>query len=130
MASFSYTVDTAPMAAEMHNVTRHVDGTTTAVVAMQVAVIQAENLAADHICANVNRGFYSLIRSQISQKIARLQSEVDSHLTQLRMQSQAIGGIRTRMERDYHMISGRYLKLFNSLNNNLKSRIFELDRPA
>ncbi|MES2111875.1 MAG: hypothetical protein V4577_24170 [Bacteroidota bacterium] len=130
MASFSYTVDTAPMAQEMHNVSRHVDGTTTAVVAMQVAVIEAERQAADHICSNVNRGFYSLIRSQISQKIARLQSEVDSHLTQLRMQSQAIAGIRARMERDYHMITGRYMKLFNTLNHNLQSRIFELDRPA
>jgi len=130
MSSFSYTVDTAPMAQEMHGVSRHVDGTTTAVVAMQVAVIEAEAQAADHICANVNRGFYSLIRSQISQKIARLQSEVDSHLSQLRMQSQAITAIRSRMERDYHMITGRYMKLFNKLNNNLKSRIFELDRPA
>lgn len=118
------------MAQEMHSVSRHVDGTTTAVVAMQVAVIEAERQAADHICSNVNRGFYSLIRSQISQKIARLQSEVDSNLTQLRMQSLAIAAIRARMERDYHMITGRYLKLFNTLNNNLKSRIFELDRPA
>jgi hypothetical protein len=130
MSSFSYTVDTAPMAEEMHSVSRHVDGTTTAVVAMQVAVIEAETQAANHICANLNKGFYSLIRSQISQKIARLQSEVDSHLTQLRMQSQAITGIRSRMERDYHMITSRYLKLFNTLNNNLKARIFELDRPA
>jgi hypothetical protein len=130
MASFTYTVDTVPMAEEMHSVSRHVDGTTTAMVAMQVAVIEAEELAAGHICANVNKGFYSLIRSQISQKIARLQSEVDSHLTQLHVQSQAILAIKSRMERDYNMITARYLKLFNALNNNLKQRIFELDRPA
>jgi hypothetical protein len=130
MASFSYTVDTAPMAEEMRSVSRHVDGTTTAVVAMQAAVIAAEASAADHICANVNRGFYSLIRSQISQKIARLQSEVESQLTQLKAQSLAVLAIKSRMERDYHMISARYLKLFNSLNKNLKSRVTELDRPA
>ncbi|HEY4193969.1 MAG TPA: hypothetical protein VGM63_00420 [Mucilaginibacter sp.] len=130
MASFNYTVDTAPMADEMRSVSRHVDGTTTAVVAMQVAVIEAEALAADHICANVNKGFYSLIRSQISQKIARLQSEVNSHLTQLQAQSQAMRAIKSRMEKDYNMITGRYLKLFGALNNNLKHRIFELDRPA
>lgn len=118
------------MAEELRGVSHQVDGTTTAVVAMQVAVIEAEALASDHICANVNKGFYSLIRSQISQKIARLQSEVDSHLTQLRVQSQALLAIKARMERDYNMITSRYLKLFNALNNNLKHRIFELDRPA
>ena len=50
---------------------------------MQTAVIIAEEKAADHVCNNVNKGFYSLIRSQISQKMAKLQSEVDSHLMQL-----------------------------------------------
>jgi hypothetical protein len=130
MASFSYTVDTMPMAEEMRSVSHHVDGTTTAVVAMQAAVIEAETIAADHICTNVNRGFYSLIRSQISQKIARLQSEVDSQLSQLKFQNLAVLAIRSRMERDYHMISARYLKLFNSLNKNLKSRVTALDRPA
>jgi hypothetical protein len=39
-------------------------------------------------------------------------------------------GIKYRMERDYNMISNRYLKLFNGLNANLKQRVFELDRPV
>ena len=80
MATFNYTVDTKPMADEMRSVSRHVNATTDAVVAMQTAVIIAEEKAADHVCNNVNKGFYSLIRSQISQKMAKLQSEVDSHL--------------------------------------------------
>ena len=33
------------------------------------------------------------------------------------------------MERDYTMISKRYTKLFNGLNSNLKTRVFELDKP-
>jgi hypothetical protein len=78
----------------------------------------------------VNRGFHALIRSQISQKMAKLQSEVDAHLMQLVQQKKALLGIRNRMQRDYHMISSRYLKLFNSLNANLKQRVFELDKPT
>jgi hypothetical protein len=97
---------------------------------MQAAVIAAETRAADHVCDNVNKGFYSLIRSQISQKMAKLQSEVDSHLMQLLQQKNALLNIKTRMQRDYNMIASRYLKLFNGLNTNLKIRIFELDKPT
>ncbi len=130
MATFNYTVDTQPMAEEMKSVSRHVNVTTVAVVAMQAAVIAAEERGADHICSNVNRGFYSLIRSQISQKLAKLQSEVDSHVMQLVQQKKALLSIKTRMQRDYNMIAGRYTKLFNGLNANLKQRVFELDKPT
>ena len=130
MARFSYTVDTQPMADEMHSVSRHVNITTGAVVAMQAAVIAAEERASDHVCSNVNRGFYSLIRSQISQKLAKLQSEVDSLTMQLVQQKNALLKIKNRMQRDYNMISARYIKLFNGLNTNLKNRIFELDKPT
>jgi len=123
-------VDTNPMAAEINSVSNHVQGTTTAVVAMQTAVVVAEARAADHVCTNVNKGFFTLIRSQISQKVARLQSEVDSHLMQLNQQRKQLLSIKGRMERDYNMISSRYMKLFNGLNANLKQRIFELDKPT
>ena len=90
MPTFNYTVDTRPMADEISSVARHVNITTGAIVAMQAAVILAEQKAADHVCKNVNRGFHSLIRSQISQKMAKLQSEVDSHLMQLAQQKHAV----------------------------------------
>jgi hypothetical protein len=97
---------------------------------MQAAVVLAEEKAANHVCDNVNKGFYTLIRSQISQKIAKLQSEVDSHLMQLNAQRKQLMAIKSRMGRDYNMISRRYLKLFNGLNQNLKQRIFDLDKPT
>jgi hypothetical protein len=130
MATFNYTVDTKPMADEIRSVSRHVNATTGAVVAMQAAVIIAEEKAADHVCNNVNKGFYSLIRSQISQKMAKLQSEVDSHLMQLVQQKNALLSIKNRMQKDYNMIASRYIKLFNGLNSNLKQRVFELDKPT
>ena len=130
MATFNYTVPTQPMADEMHSISRHVNVTTGAVVAMQTAVIAAEGRAADHVCSNVNKGFYSLILSQISQKIAKSQSEVDSNIMQLVQQKKALLNIKFRMERDYNMIAMRYTKLFNGLNANLRNRVFELDKPT
>jgi len=130
MAKFEFTVDTKPMADEISSVSKNVNVTTGAVVAMKAAVVLAEEKAADLVCNNVNRGFYSLIRSQISQKTAKLQSEVDSHLIQLMQQKKALIAIKGRMDRDYNMIAKRYLKLFNGLNSNLQQRVFELDKPT
>jgi hypothetical protein len=130
MATFNYTVDTHPMAQEIGTVSSHIKGTTTAVVAMQTAVIVAEEKAAKHVCTNVNKGFFTLIHSQISQKVANQQSEVDSLLMQLNQQRKQLLAIKRRMERDYNMISRRYMKLFTGLNQNLKQRVFELDRPT
>ena len=68
MANFSFTVDTREMADGLYSVAPHVDGATGAVVSMQTAVIMAEKRAAEDICRNVNRGFFSLIRSQIRKR--------------------------------------------------------------
>lgn len=117
------------MAHRVGEVSQHVTGTTTAVVAMKTAVVAAETEGADHVCRQVNRGFYTLIRSQISQKLAKLKSDVDSHLMRLNQQRKQLIGIRQRMERDYNMISARYLKTFTTINRNLEMRVAELDRP-
>ena len=77
MANFSFTVDTREMADGLYSVAPHVDEVTGAMISMQTAVIMAEQQAAENICANVNRGFFSLIRSQISQKMAICRSQVD-----------------------------------------------------
>ena len=82
-----FTVDTRPMADEINKVSRHVDNTTAAVVSMKAAVVMAEKESADLVCNNVNRGFHALMLSQVSQKTAKLQSEVNSHLLRLNQQS-------------------------------------------
>ena len=130
MPDITFTIDTDPMAASINKVTHHVEGVTTAVVAMQTAVVIAEEQAANNLCQNLNKGFYTLIRSQISQKIAKFKSETDSKWMEMRQQIGALASIQGRMERDYMMISRRYTKLFDSLNKALKSRIFELDKPT
>lgn len=130
MADFSFTVDTSPMASEIKKVSHGVDRVSGAVIAMQTAVIAAEEEGAEHVCRNVNKGFYSLMHSQISQKIAQLTSTVEAKLFELGQYAAALKGIQARMATDYNMISGRYTKLFKSINNNLESRVAELDMPV
>jgi hypothetical protein len=72
MANFNFTVDTNPMADSIDGVANHVDGTTAAVIAMQTAVVIAEQKGAEKICNNVNFGFYSLIRSQFLKRLQRI----------------------------------------------------------
>src|SRR5579864_1057357 len=128
MASFDFTVDTGEMAHSIDGLSAHVGSVTTAVVTMQAAVLAAETAAAERICKNVDRGFFSLIRSQITQKIARLQSEVDSRFLEMHQQSLALRAIKSRMEHDYHMIAARYVRLFHSVDLSLRNRVLELNR--
>lgn len=130
MAHFNFRVDTEPMADSIDGVAGHVDGTTAAVVAMQTAVVIAEQKGAEKICNNVNYGFYSLIRSQISQKIATHKSKADAKIMELQQQTISLAAIKSRMEKDYMMLASRYTKLFEGLNKSLRARIFELDKPA
>lgn len=127
--SFNFNVDTTPMANEIKSVSRHVVGTTAAVVTMQSAVIDAENRSAQKVCSNVNRGFFTMMRSQISQKIANKQSRVEALLMQLAQQKRQLLGIKTNMEREYGRIASRYLRIFTNINKELEQRIRQIDQP-
>ncbi|GHV79483.1 hypothetical protein AGMMS49944_12740 [Spirochaetia bacterium] len=130
MADFNLDVDTTPMAHTVDSVRGHVNGVTTAVVAMEAAVIASEREASRNICENVDSGFYMQIRSQISQKSVAAYSEMISKQMLLMQQAKLLESKKKQMENDYNMISKRYGKLFNSLNKALETRIKELDKPA
>lgn len=123
-------VDTDPMAAELNSVSNHVQGTTAAVVTMQTAVVAAEVSSANKVCANVNRGFFTLIQSQISQKIANKQSRVEALLMHLGQQKRQLLTIKSNMEREYGRIAARYLRIFTSINKELETRIRQIDQPV
>ena len=130
MPSFNYTIDTRELASSLDAVSAHVAAATAAVTGTQAAVIAAEKDAADKICQHVDRGFFALIRSQITQKMARLKAEADTRFLEMRQQSRALLEIRSRMERDYKIIAVRNNRLFQSIDRALRARIFELERPV
>ena len=128
--TISCSVDTKPMAEELHSVSNHVKGTTVAVTTMQSAVIAAENNSANKVCSNVNRGFFTMMCSQISQKIASKQSRVEALLMHLGQQKRLLLGIKNNMEREYGRISERYHRIFSSINKELEQRIRQIDQPV
>lgn len=130
MADLYFEVDTAPMARSVDSVKGHVNGVAAAVVAMEAAVIATERQSAKTISEHVDNGFYTMVKSQISQKAVAAYTEMTSKQMTLFQLVKALDGVKRQMESDYNMISRRYAKLFQSLNKALETRIKELDRPA
>lgn len=123
-------LDTTPMAKTMASVSTHVTATTAAVVTMQGAVIAAERKGAQKVCRNVNRGFLTMMRSQISQKVAYKKSRVDALLFKLAQQKKRLLSIKANMEVQYNRIAERYLSIFSVINRELKSRLLQVDQPV
>ncbi|MDR2798123.1 MAG: hypothetical protein LBB80_07245 [Treponema sp.] len=130
MERYDFTVDTSPMARTVDTVKEHVNGVTTAVSAMKAAVIAAERTASKTICDNVDKGFYVLMKSQLSQKAVAAYTEMISKETILFQLAKALDHVRRQMQDDYNMICRRYHTLFQALNKALETRVKELDRPA
>ncbi|WP_191014470.1 hypothetical protein [Treponema zioleckii] len=130
MADFNITVDTHPMADSIDSVNGHVKGVTTAVVAMETAVVAAQEHAAKKISANVDNGFFMLMKSQLSQKIAACKSEMYSKYQLMQTFKKEISRIEGIMDHDYLRIKARYAKHFASLNHALEMRVHELDKSA
>lgn len=130
MERFDFVVDTNPMADSVNSISGHVNATTAAVVAMQAAVIASEQQAAKEICANVDAGFYNLIRSQISMKLATCFTEMNAKLALHMEYAKALAKSKDRMENDYHRLRREYSKMFHGIDAALENRVAQLDKPA
>lgn len=130
MADFNFVVDTNPMAESVKQVSNHVNATTAAVVAMQAAVIASEKKSADKICANVDKGFYNLIRSQITMKLSTAYTEMQAKLALLMEYSKTLAKTQERMEGDFNRVKGQYRHIFRGLDKALSNRIAQLDSDA
>ncbi len=130
MANFDVNVSTEPMARTMDGVTKSVQVVGGAVSAMQVAVIASEKAAADKICRSVDTGFYTLIKSRMSQRLSQFQSTMRSRVGAMLETSMAIDRVRTQMTGDFNRIKARYAKLFSGLDRTLDERVRAIDSDA
>ncbi len=130
MAQFNYTVDTTPMAASIDTVSQHVVATTAAVTAMEAAVIKTEREAAEKISQEVDHGFYNMIRSNVSMKLASNFTDMNSKLGLMLEFSKALSQATTRMESDFNRLKREYFKIFHGLDKALENRIAQLDQDA
>jgi hypothetical protein len=123
-------VDTDPFDRSVVGVNNNVDVLTGAVVATEVAQIASIDNNAKKVGTAIVDGFFKTIRSEITQQIAALNSQVDATLLLLREWAKRCTDKQLQMSADYGRIANRYLKIFNDLNHELDNRIFELDKPA
>ena len=130
MAKFDFTVDTDPMARKIDDVTAGVGLVGTAVTAMQAAVIASEKKASDAICKSIDGGFYMLLRSRLSQRIAQFASTMNSRAGSMMETAKAIDHTHDQMQGDFNRIKARYFKLFTNLDRSLEKRVQELDQDA
>ena len=130
MADFNFTVDTTPMAQSVDGMSGRINATTAAVVAMEAAVIASEKQAADKVCANVDRGFYNLVKSQISMKVSTCYTEMQAKLALLVEYAKSLTKTKERMEGDYSRVRGQYTHIFKGLDKALANRIAQLDKDT
>lgn len=130
MADFNITVDTRQMADSLDRVKSNVQTVTSSVVAMQSAVLLAQQQAAARVCKNVDAGFYFLLNSQLEQKIAAVSSEMFSTMQLMESFKNDMEKIMVVMQDDYDRVKMRYLKHFGTLDRALENRVHELDKYA
>ena len=123
-------VDTNPFDRSVASCNNSVNLLTGAVVATEAAQIISIDKNAKKVAGTIVNGFFSYIRSEISQQIAELSQKIDAHLLHLRELAKSCVAKQKQMETDYNRISDRYLKVFDDLNRELENRIFELNKPA
>jgi hypothetical protein len=123
-------VDTNPFDRSVQHCGSNVNLLTAAVVATEAAEIVSKASNASKVADTIVGGFFSYIRSEISQQISELTQNIDAHMMHLKELAQSCLAKKKQMEGDYMRISGRYVKIFTDLNNELSNRIFELDKPA
>lgn len=117
-------------AKEVKGTTNAVGETRYAVKEMMASVVAAEAEAAQRVSRNVSTGFLGLISSQLMQKKIEAQTVMQSKCQVLGHYNRQLHRLQTQLEGDYQRITKRYAKIINQLNENLKSRIYQLDAPA
>lgn len=127
MANLDFVVDTTPMANRVDRMTTGVISVQSAVHVMEEEIVKSEQDAAKKISSNVTYGFYMLARNQFSQKEIVFNNEVTTNMTMIQNFMKDLNQIKSRMERDYNVISRQYLKLFSRIDNSLRSSIKDLD---
>jgi hypothetical protein len=128
--SVNIDVDTEPFDSSVANCNSSVNLLTGAVVATEAAQIASIDKNSKKIAGTIVDGFFSYIRSEISQQVMALSQKIDSHLLHLKELAKSCAAKQKQMETDYNRISSRYLKIFDNLNHELENRIFELNKPA
>lgn len=123
-------IDTNPFEKSVQGCNLQIDALTTSVVATQTAEVRAKRENAEKVGGQLISGFFGYIRSEISQQISELKATISSQLVHLLKLKENCESKQEVMKNDYHRIASRYRDIFTDLDEELKNRVFQLDKPA
>ncbi|MDP3437583.1 MAG: hypothetical protein Q8S04_10085 [Bacteroidales bacterium] len=101
---------------------------TAAVVATEEVEVRTKEESSLRVADSVVNGFFSYIRSEISQQVTELVQVAESKQIVLRELIKRSSSVKGQMEKDYNRISSRYIKVFQDLNKELSYRVYELNK--
>jgi hypothetical protein len=96
----------------------------------EAAELRAKEINSKRVADSIINGFFSYIRSEISQQASELSKVVESKLIMMRELMKSAKSKRVQMEGDFKRISDRYCKIFDDLNREISNRILEIDKVA
>jgi uncharacterized coiled-coil protein SlyX len=123
-------VDTAPFDHSVQSLKGHVDLLTGSVVATEAAHVAERTEQAQKVADCMKSGFSKLILSELSQQTTELRNRTESALLKLRDLMAACLRVQETMQADYARITGRYAKVFESLDDETQKRVSSLDGDA
>jgi hypothetical protein len=123
-------VDTAPFDHSVDRLRGHLDGLTASVVGTEAAHVTAKRERAEKVANCLTSGFFTLIRSEISQQTVVLRSRIDSLMLKLRDMRSACERVQQTMQADFSRITERYVKIFDELDREMHSRASAIDADA
>ena len=115
---------------EVDGLTRGVCKLTGATVAANAGITTAKVASAEIISDSLSKGFSKYIGYLIRERLTELEAQIPNTASTFKSLSNNLEKRRSVLGRDYERISDRYSKLFIKLNEELKGRLLELDRPA
>jgi len=123
-------VETDPFDGQVQRCNDSVKLLTGAIAATEVAQVESLRSNAKKVGKSIVDGFFKTVRSEISQQISALKSEVDATISHLHELAKRCADKRRQMQVDYDRITSRYTKTFTDLNRELENRIYMLDKQA
>jgi len=123
-------IDTEPFDMSAGECGQNLNMLSTALSETEAAELKAKETGSFKVAESIITGFFSYIRSEISQQANELSKVVESNLILMRELMKSSRSKKVQMEGDFKRISDRYSKIFNDLNKEITNRIFDIDKQA
>lgn len=115
---------------EVRDLTGGVCKLTGATVAAATGITGAKVASAEMIAGSLSKGFSKYIGYLIRERLTELKAQIPNTASTFKALSGNLEKRKAVLGKDYERISDRYSKLFAKLDEELKGRILQLDRPA